>query len=248
MVNEEAYYSAERGVTVYPVQMHNASQMAFNPNTGLIYVPISPSNTFSFTASEAFTPNPGNQNFGLARGGRGAGGAPLATPAPYGPVRRGADGNPIRGGILTAWDPVTQKERWFGLGGGQTDGGVLTTASNLVVQTTPQGRLLAYTADKGEKVLDARSHDSASAPILISSTTSNTSPLWPVRAHPEDVEVAGIAAEIAVPRRWNPRRLPRNAAMLRRPRRPRRPQPRRRLPKNRNCSCIPWTPRALSVD
>jgi hypothetical protein len=49
---------------------------------------------------------------------------------------------------------VTQKERWYALGGGQTDGGVLTTASNLVIQTTPQGRLRAYTADKGEQLLD----------------------------------------------------------------------------------------------
>jgi hypothetical protein len=49
---------------------------------------------------------------------------------------------------------VTQKERWYALGGGQTDGGVLTTASNLVIQTTPQGRFRAYTADKGEQLLD----------------------------------------------------------------------------------------------
>src|SRR6188768_1384243 len=48
MINPEAYYSAERGVTVYPVQMHNASQMSFSPLTGLVYVPIAPSNTFSF--------------------------------------------------------------------------------------------------------------------------------------------------------------------------------------------------------
>jgi quinohemoprotein ethanol dehydrogenase len=112
------------------------------------------------TAAETFTPNPGNPNSGLRGfgGNRGGGQAvpapPLASPAPYGPIRRGADGNPVRGGILTAWDPVTQKERWFAMGGGQTDGGVLTTASNLVVQTTPQGRLLGYTADKGEQMLD----------------------------------------------------------------------------------------------
>jgi PQQ-dependent dehydrogenase (methanol/ethanol family) len=160
MINPEAYYSAERGVTVYPVQMHNASQMSFSPETGLIYVPINPSSTFSFTAADEFIPNPGNQNLGLRgfNGPRGAGqqGAapPMASPAPYGPIRRGADGNPVRGGILTAWDPATQKERWFALGGGQTDGGVLTTASNLVIQTTPQGQLRGYTADKGDKVLD----------------------------------------------------------------------------------------------
>jgi PQQ-dependent dehydrogenase (methanol/ethanol family) len=149
IINEEAYYSSERGVTVYPVQMHNASQMSYSPVTGLIYVPIAPSNTFTFTAAESMATDPAQYTYG---GGRRGG--PLATPAPYGPIRRGADGNPVRGGILTAWDPVTQKERWYALGGGQTDGGVLTTASNLVIQTTPQGRLRAYTADKGEQLLD----------------------------------------------------------------------------------------------
>jgi PQQ-dependent dehydrogenase (methanol/ethanol family) len=154
MINEEAYYSAERGVTVYPVQMHNASQMAFSPVTGLIYVPINPSSLFSFTAAETLNPTPGAQNYGLRRGGGGAPAPPLAAPAPYGPVRRGADGNPIRGGILTAWDPAAQKEVWYAMGGGNTDGGVLTTATNLVIQTTPQGQLRAYTADKGEQLLD----------------------------------------------------------------------------------------------
>jgi quinohemoprotein ethanol dehydrogenase len=155
MINPEAYYSAERGVTVYPVQMHNASQMSFSPQTGLIYVPIQPSSSLNLTAAETFTPNPGNSNIGLARGGRGAPAPPLATPTPYGPVRRGADGQPAaRGGILTAWNPATQKEVWWAPGGGNTDGGVITTASNLVVQSTPQGHLMGYTADKGEKVLD----------------------------------------------------------------------------------------------
>jgi hypothetical protein len=133
--------------------MHNASQGSFNPNTGLVYIPINPSSTISFTAAETFTPTPGAQNLGLA--GRGATAAPLATPPPYGPIRKGADGNPIRGGILTAWDPVTQKERWFAVGGGQTGGGTLSTISNLVFQTTPQGQLRAYSADRGEKLFDA---------------------------------------------------------------------------------------------
>jgi len=164
MVNPEAYYSSERGVTVYPVQMHNTSQMSFSPQTGLIYVPINPSSTFSFTATDNYAPRAGAADVGLANfgGGRGRGAAggpqpaapPMATPAPYGPIRRGADGNPIRGGILTAWDPAAKKEMWWVPGGGNLDGGVVTTASNLVVQTTPQGHLMGYTADKGEKVLD----------------------------------------------------------------------------------------------
>jgi hypothetical protein len=60
----------------------------------------------------------------------------------------------VRGGILSAWDPATQKERWFALGGGQTGGGTLSLASNLVIQTLSNGHMKAFTADKGEQLLD----------------------------------------------------------------------------------------------
>jgi hypothetical protein len=60
----------------------------------------------------------------------------------------------VRGGILSAWDPSTQKERWFALGGGQSGGGTLSLASNVVIQTMQNGRLKAFTADKGESLLD----------------------------------------------------------------------------------------------
>jgi PQQ-dependent dehydrogenase (methanol/ethanol family) len=152
-VHPDALYSSKQGVTVYPVQMHNTSQMSFNPNTGLIYVPIAVENTFSFVASESYTPTPGNQNFGLNLGAA-RGGTPMASPPPHGPDRRNADGSKVRGGILTAWDPATQKERWFALGGGQTGGGTLSLASNLVIQTLSNGHLKAFTADKGEPLLD----------------------------------------------------------------------------------------------
>src|SRR5439155_11238824 len=57
-------------------------------------------------------------------------------------------------GALVAWDPVTQKERWRNNGGGSTGGGTVTTAGNLVFQVVPDGHLIAYSADKGEKLLD----------------------------------------------------------------------------------------------
>jgi hypothetical protein len=60
----------------------------------------------------------------------------------------------VRGGILSAWDPATQKERWFALGGGQSGGGTLSLASNLVFQTLNNGHMKAFTADKGEPLLD----------------------------------------------------------------------------------------------
>jgi hypothetical protein len=56
--------------------------------------------------------------------------------------------------MLVAWDPVNQKERWRTSGGGAVGGGTVTTAGNLVFQVLPQGHVLAYSADKGEKLLD----------------------------------------------------------------------------------------------
>ena len=93
-VHPDALYSSKKGVTVYPVQMHNTSQMSFNPNTGLIYVPIAVENTFSFVASETYTPTPGNQNFGLNLGAA-RGGTPMASPPPHGPERKNPDGSKV---------------------------------------------------------------------------------------------------------------------------------------------------------
>ena len=53
-----------------------------------------------------------------------------------------------------AWDPVTQKDAGETTGGGSIGGGTVTTAGNLVIQVIPDGRLFAYSADKGEKLLE----------------------------------------------------------------------------------------------
>jgi len=152
-INPEAYYTAERGVTIIPIQTHNTSQMAFNPSTGLVYVPIATTGSLNFLAQDKYTPTPGSQNFGMVLGAS----TNLAKPPSIGPVRQLKEG----GGILSAWDPVTQKERWFAEGGGQRFGGAVSTASNLVFQVTPQGRLRAYTADKGERLLDIPTGETA---------------------------------------------------------------------------------------
>jgi len=152
-IHPDALYSAEKGVTVHPVQMHTTSQMSFNPNTGLVYVPIASDGQFSFIASaDPFVATPGRQNFGMGqtRGGN----VTLAVPPTHGPVRKNPDGSNVTGGILSAWDPATQTEKWFALGGGNTGGGTLSTASNLVIQTLSNGHLKAFTADKGELLAD----------------------------------------------------------------------------------------------
>ena len=61
-----------------------------------------------------------------------------------------------RGGALIAWDPITQTEKWRRPGGGSIGGGTVTTAGNLVFQVVPDGRLVAYRADTGEKLLDVQ--------------------------------------------------------------------------------------------
>jgi quinohemoprotein ethanol dehydrogenase len=150
-INPDAYYSSERGVTVSPLQAHNTSQMAFNPATGLVYVPIAAASSFSFTATDNFQIVPGVQTLGLRGPGDRGQAPPMSVPKAYGPVRPG------QRSILSAWDPATQKERWFAPDGGNSGGGALSTAGNLVFQVTPGGRLRAYTADKGERLLDIAS-------------------------------------------------------------------------------------------
>jgi len=54
--------------------------------------------------------------------------------------------------MLVAWDPVTQKERWRTPGGGSIGGGALTTGGSLVFQVINDGRIVIYTADRGEKL------------------------------------------------------------------------------------------------
>src|SRR6185436_19054243 len=164
-VNPEAIYGTE-SVTVSPGPggAHNWSPMSFNPTTGLVYIPTSMSSSSTFAIDPDFVYKPGLSNIGIKRGGGGPGGpGPAAAPAPSAakpptppsPPAIGPEAPPQgQTNVLVAWDPVTQKERWRTIGGGSIGGGTLTTAGNLVFQVIPDGRLVAYTADKGEKLLE----------------------------------------------------------------------------------------------
>jgi quinohemoprotein ethanol dehydrogenase len=170
IVNPEAHYGAESiNLSPGPGGGHNWSPMSFNPATGLVYIPTTPGSGANFAIDQNFTYKPGTSNIGIVRvggpGGPGAAGpdvagAAAAAPPPPPPAARPSPQAigpaPIEGqrGILLAWDPVTQKERWRAPGGGSIGGGTFTTAGNLVLQVIPDGRLIAYSADKGEKLLD----------------------------------------------------------------------------------------------
>jgi hypothetical protein len=100
--------------------------------------------------------------FGFGRGGAGGGGgqasAPkLPPPAAKNPPAVGPEPKEgERGGALIAWDPVNQKERWRMPGGGGIGGGTVTTSGNLVIQVIPDGRMVIYSADKGDKLYEVQ--------------------------------------------------------------------------------------------
>ena len=170
-INPEAYYSAERGASVAPTGggAHSWAQMAFNPATGLVYMPIIADSTFNYTTDANFKVTPGAMNLGLDLGA--LFGAP---PAPGAPARRpnvvpksiAPVRDPSLRAMLSAWDPATQKEKWTAPVGGASGGGVLSTAGNLVFQVTASGHLYAYAADKGTKLLDITIGQNSAGPPM----------------------------------------------------------------------------------
>jgi quinohemoprotein ethanol dehydrogenase len=151
--------------------------MAFSPQTGLVYIPTTFGSQITYSVNPVnFVFREGRANTGTGMGAPPAGrgrGTPAPAPAAPGaePVHPGTEpvftpAPPImlpmlgpqggRGGYLVAWDPVAQKERWRSQGGGSMGGGVMTTAANLVFQVLPDGRLIAFSADKGEKLLEVQ--------------------------------------------------------------------------------------------
>jgi quinohemoprotein ethanol dehydrogenase len=148
IVNKEALYGAAATlITPGGGGAHNWSPMAFNPMTGLTYVPTSTLNTFSYAVEAPYNPRPGSMT-----------GTVRPAPVPVAPPPPAIGPKPIEGpggrGALVAWDAVTGTMRWRTPGGGGIGGGALTTAANLVFQVLSDGRLMAYSADKGEKLAE----------------------------------------------------------------------------------------------
>lgn len=111
---------------------HGWTRTAYNPVVGLVYIP-------AFIAPQAIGGKAGT------RSGEGRYG--------YNP----GDKYQARG-LLIAWDPVAQKERWHVDYPILENGGVLTTAGNLVLQGNPDGRFLAYAADSGKLLWSYETH------------------------------------------------------------------------------------------
>jgi quinohemoprotein ethanol dehydrogenase len=130
--NKEARYS-ETGKAVDikpgPLGAHNWQPMAFNAKTGLVYIPAQ-------QVPIHYTPLP---RLPVASLGWNLGVAPSALSSQ-------------NEGFLLAWDPVHQREAWRVAYKGPWNGGVVTTAGNIVAQGDAAGNFNVYRADNGEKL------------------------------------------------------------------------------------------------
>jgi len=130
--NKDARYSETgKPVDIKPGALgaHNWQPMAFNPDTGLVYIPAQ-------QVPIRYLPLP---SLPIAPIGWNLGVAPEALSAQ-------------NEGFLLAWDPVRQHEAWRVAYKGPWNGGIVTTAGNIVAQGDAAGNFNVYRADNGEKL------------------------------------------------------------------------------------------------
>lgn len=125
-----------------PLGGHNWHPMAYNPDTGLVYIPAREA-FFAFANDKDWVWQPGSQNLGMDV-------KQIAAFAVEAEAAMAAgEEMPDQFGLLLAWDPVKQEKAWAIQMPNIVNGGVLTTAGNLVFHGTGDGRFVAYAADTG---------------------------------------------------------------------------------------------------
>ncbi len=133
-----------------PFGAHNWHPMAFSPKTKLVYIPVQ-NIPFGYADDGSFQYTPGHGAWNLGITSSQNGGPQNEPERKIGAMRTE--------GHLLAWDPVRQTEAWRVNHGGVASAGVLATGGNLVFQGTPDGRLVAYRADNGQKVWSWQGYD-----------------------------------------------------------------------------------------
>ena len=152
--NEETNYKGRvREIKPGPLGGHNWQPMSYSPDTKLVYIPAQEL-SFNYGDTEQFIYNDKTWNTGIDI---------AATIPPKDPDELQELLSSLKG-HLSAWDPVTQKEVWRAQYDWPWNGGVLSTAGNLVFQGTSDGRLIAYMADTGSKVWEMNVYNGIGAP------------------------------------------------------------------------------------
>ncbi|MCB1846127.1 MAG: PQQ-dependent dehydrogenase, methanol/ethanol family, partial [Halieaceae bacterium] len=122
---------------------HNWPPMAYNPDAGLVYIPVMvfPVAFLEPTEEKDSKPGQGYWNVGFDR----MAGSPPKIP------NLGEILDTQFLGQLVAWDPVKQEARWKGPVGRPVLGGVLSTAGGLVFSVARADQLAAFDAYTGEE-------------------------------------------------------------------------------------------------
>lgn len=146
LINDSAkYWLTNDPALVYPsaIGAHNWYPMAYSPDTELVYIPaINMPQRFIAQDKEDFSMTVRGRNTGVAY----ADSIAPANPAITEQVKK------VFKGSLIAWDPKTQSSRWTVEYDTIGQGGVLSTAGNLVFQGLVDNQLVAYSATTGDKV------------------------------------------------------------------------------------------------
>jgi quinohemoprotein ethanol dehydrogenase len=135
-IKENLYTDAEaKMISPTPFGAHNWHPMSYDPMTHLVYFSAQEAG-WAYSRTPTFDYHPMSWNISQN---------PKAKrPPPSATV-------PIKGFTL-AWDPVANKEAWRIPHDGPWNGGVLTTAGNLLVEGTEDGNFSVYRASNGEKL------------------------------------------------------------------------------------------------
>ena len=142
-----------------PLGGHNWQPMAFNPGTGLVYIPAQ---EIPFPYMQ---PGGANANFRYQPGVWNVGIDVLIAGLPDDEAGLKAIRSSLKGRLI-AWDPVTQTEKWSVPHGGPWNGGVLTTAGGLVFQGSATGEFAAYDAASGGKLWSFDTQTGVVAPSM----------------------------------------------------------------------------------
>ena len=139
-----------------PFGGHNWQPMSYSPLTRLVYIPAMQI-PFNFGQEQDF-------EYGRFPWNMGVNMELAMPPADMDPVLVRKVMKAMAKGHISAWDPVTQKEVWRVQHDGPWNGGMLSTAGNLVFQGNATGEIVAYRADTGTRLWSAGTQAGIIAP------------------------------------------------------------------------------------
>ena len=147
----------DKPMTIVPSYLggHNWHPMSYNPETGLVYIPV-----LDFPARYGQP-----ESFIYRKDGTNTGTDGIIGSLPDDNAERNAYGALVAGRLL-AWDPIKQEEAWHVEHPGSWNGGTLSTAGNLVFQGTADGKFVAFRADNGERLWDFSAQTGIVAPAI----------------------------------------------------------------------------------